>query len=108
MGGLILTFPTFELAAKLTQTMEQNPNRPTIVMLPSIYVSCGVCVSVYACMYVCVCVCAHMYVCVCTHVCMYVCMYVCVRVHVCMCVRMYVYRTRALLGASAYISTGSA
>lgn len=39
MGGLILTFLTFELAVRLTQAMEQNPNKPTIVMLPSIYVS---------------------------------------------------------------------
>ena len=39
MGGLVLTFPTFELASTLMGAMEQNPAKPSIILLPSIYVS---------------------------------------------------------------------
>lgn len=38
LGSLILTFPSFEMAMRLTVAMEQNPASPNIVLLPSIYV----------------------------------------------------------------------
>lgn len=39
VGGLIVTFPSFELAVRLTIAMEQSPDQPKIIMLPNIFVS---------------------------------------------------------------------
>ena len=40
MGGLVVTFLTFELAVRLIQVIELNPDKPSsVVVLPSIFVS---------------------------------------------------------------------
>ncbi len=39
MGSLIMDFPTYDLAMKISVCLEQSPSQPKIVMLPTIYVS---------------------------------------------------------------------
>lgn len=37
MGGLVLTFKSLELASKLIVAIDQNPTKPDLILLPSIY-----------------------------------------------------------------------
>ncbi len=39
LGGLIVTFPDFELAGRLVGFMEQHPDKPKITLLPTVFVS---------------------------------------------------------------------
>lgn len=38
MGGLILHFPTYVLAMKISVCLEQSPSKPKVIMIPTIYV----------------------------------------------------------------------
>ena len=39
MGSLVLDFPTYDLAMRISVCLEQSPSRPNVIMLPTIYVS---------------------------------------------------------------------
>ena len=38
MGGLILEFPTFELAMRISEALEETSSKATVMSLPTIYV----------------------------------------------------------------------